>query len=381
MLDVLRPRKVRDVHQAVDAFFDLEECAEIGELPHSPLNYRADAVALRHRGPRIGFQLLDTQRDPAVPRFHFEHHGLNLVADLDHFARMFHTPAPGHLGNVDQTFHPRLDLDKSAVIGDAHHAPDHPAARRAPLRQRHPRVRRQLAQPQRDSLLLPVELQHFDGDFVAGMHHLGGMVHASVRHVAHVQQSIDAAQINERAIFGEVFHHPGDHRAFKQVLQRRKLARLQLFFHGHFARHHHVSAPAVDLQNLDRNILADELIEVVNWPDVDLRTRHEGRYADVHHQPALGALHHTAGNQELFAHRALERIPHPQPACFRVGQQHVAFRLRRMPVHHHIDRVAGLDRYRAVGLPQLLDRNKTFHLVAEIDDDLEWSNLNDMALQ
>ena len=50
---------------------------------------------------------------------------------------MLHPAAPGHLRDVDQTFDARLELDKGAVIGDAHHAADHAAVRRIVLHRRH----------------------------------------------------------------------------------------------------------------------------------------------------------------------------------------------------------------------------------------------------
>ena len=49
-----------------------------------------------------------------------------------------------------------------------------------------------------------IELQNLDGDFVAGMQNLSGMGHAAVGDIGDVQQAIDAAEIDERAIFGEI---------------------------------------------------------------------------------------------------------------------------------------------------------------------------------
>ena len=65
----------------------------------------------------------------------------------------------------------------------------------------------------------------------------------------------------------------------------------------------------------------------------------------------------------------------------RIGKQDVAFRLRPVPVDHHVDGVARLDGDRAVGLPQLLDGDKTFELVSEVDDDFRGSDFDDVALQ
>ena len=42
MLDALGPGKIGNVHQPVDAFFDFDERAEIGELAHAAFHHRAD---------------------------------------------------------------------------------------------------------------------------------------------------------------------------------------------------------------------------------------------------------------------------------------------------------------------------------------------------
>ena len=72
----------------------------------------------------------------------------------------------------------------------------------------------------------------------------------------------------------------------------------------------------------------DELIEIVNRPNVDLRSRHERGHADIHHQSALGALDDVAGDQQLIAHGLFESVPDAQAAGLGIGQQDVAFRLR-----------------------------------------------------
>ena len=59
-------REIGDVDQPVDAFFDLDEGAEIGEFANAAFDDAADGVALVDRGPGIGLELLDAERDAAV---------------------------------------------------------------------------------------------------------------------------------------------------------------------------------------------------------------------------------------------------------------------------------------------------------------------------
>ena len=49
------------MHQTVDAFFDLDKSAEIGQFADSPFHHRTDAVTVRNSGPGIRFQLLDAE--------------------------------------------------------------------------------------------------------------------------------------------------------------------------------------------------------------------------------------------------------------------------------------------------------------------------------
>ena len=207
------------------------------------------------------------------------------------------------------------------------------------------------------------------------------MGHAAIRHVADVQQAVDAAQVDERAVFGEVFDGAGDNRAFFEQLQRGALARVLLFLDRHLARHHHIAAAPVQLDDLDRDVLAHERIQIVDGPHVDLRARHERGHADVHHEPALGAPGDAAGNDQPVAMRLLQLVPGAQAAGLLMREQHVAFGLRRPgdpPSHRWCRR---LERECCRRAAELLDRNQAFGLVSEVDDDFGVVKFYDTALQ
>ena len=54
------------MYQPVDAFFDFDEGAEIGHIPNPAFDDASHAVAFIDRGPGIGLELLETERNPAV---------------------------------------------------------------------------------------------------------------------------------------------------------------------------------------------------------------------------------------------------------------------------------------------------------------------------
>jgi len=69
-----------------------------------------------------------------------------------------------------------------------------------------------------------------------------------------------------------------------------------------------------------------------------------------------------------------------------VRKQDVAFDFRTVPVDHHVDRVAGLNRDVPVGRGELFDRHQAFGLVSEIDDhfligDLEYPAFEDLTFR
>src|SRR5487761_2669332 len=214
------PGNVGQVHQAVDAAFKPDEDAEVGDR----LDAAADTVVLLVHGgegfPRIGVGLLDAERDAATLLVDVEHHHLALVADLHHLGRIDVLVRPVHLGDVHQAFDAGLDLDEAAVVGDVADLAEQAAADRIATRDVDPGIVTQLLQAEADAVALAIELEHAHFQFVTDVDHLGGMAHALPRHVGDVQQTVDATQIHERAVVGEVLDHALDHRAFLETLEQ-----------------------------------------------------------------------------------------------------------------------------------------------------------------
>ena len=86
-------------------------------------------------------------------------------------------------------------------------------------------------------------------------------------------------------------------------------AKALLFGDGQAAADHSVAPAPVQLHDLDRDILADELIYVMNGANRDLRAGHESRNADVHVQATLGAAQNMARDCQVLAIRLFEIVP------------------------------------------------------------------------
>src|ERR1035437_3789567 len=379
MFDALGPGQIAHVDQAVDAFLDFDEGAEIGHVAHPALHHAAHAVAAIDCGPGVGFELFEAEGDAAVLGVHLQNHGFHPITGLDHLGWMFHAPRPGHLADVDEAFHAGFEFHESAVIGDVDHAADDAAVHGVALQHRVPRVRLELLDAERDALLGAVELENNDGDVPAHLEHLRRMRDAAVGHIGHVQEAIDATEIDEGAVFGQILDRAHDGGALGEMLQGDGLARIDLFLQRQLARDHHVAAAPVELDDLDRDVLPDQRIQIVHRARVGLGTRHERLDADIDGEPAFDAAQHPAGEDELIVGSPLEIVPDAQARGLGVGEQHVAFHVFAA-VDHDVDHIAALHRHFAGGGLKLVDGDDAFGLVSEIDDDVFGGDAEDGAL-
>ena len=155
-------------------------------------------------------------------RIDIEHHHLDLLAGRDDLAGMHVLLGPAHLRDVDQAFDAGLQLDEGAVIGDVGDAALEARAGRIFELDAFPRIGLELLHAERDALRLGVEADHLHLDRLADMEHLGRMVDAPPGDVGDVQQAVDAAQIDEGAVIGDVLDHALEDLAF---LEARRPAR------------------------------------------------------------------------------------------------------------------------------------------------------------
>src|SRR6185437_4998512 len=132
---------------------------------------------------------------------------------------MLHPLRPGHLAYVNETFNSLLQLHESAVIGNAEYATLHMRADRITFCRVEPGIGRELLKAKRDSLLVLVELEHLHVDFIAHIYQVARMRQASPGHVSDVQQAIESAEIDKRAVIGEVLHRSGKDRTLFEVIE------------------------------------------------------------------------------------------------------------------------------------------------------------------
>ena len=117
---------------------------------------------------------------------------------------------------MDQTFDAWLEFHKRAVVGNVGDLAEQAGRLWVAAVHAHPWVVAHLLQTQRDTVLFGVELQDLGHDFLASRHHFAWVTHAAPCHVGDVQQAVNAAQVNECTVFGDVLDDALDGRAFFQ---------------------------------------------------------------------------------------------------------------------------------------------------------------------
>src|SRR5690606_11056058 len=119
-----------------------------------------------------------------------------------------------------------------------------------------PRILAELLEAERDAVAFAVELEHAHFQFLADFDHFRRMTHALPRHVGDVQQAVDAAEVDERTVVGEVLDHALDDRVLLQALHELFALGAELALDHGAARDHDVVALAIELDDLELQLLA-----------------------------------------------------------------------------------------------------------------------------
>src|ERR1017187_7937767 len=368
MLHPLGPAQVADVDQSVDSVFDFDEGAEVGQVADFAFHHRAHRELLVQTLPGIRFQLLQTQADTALLRIDVQHHGLNLVVHVDQLGGVLHALGPGHLADVHQAFDALFQLDEGAVVGHADDAAVYMRTDGIALGCVQPGIGRELFEAQRHALFLAIELQHLHLDLVAHLHQVARMGQAAPGHIGDVQQSVNASQIDEGAVVGQVLDRAGENAVFMQLIQGLGALLRLLFFQQLFAGGDDVAALLVQLDDADLDLLAFQTVEVTHRTQIDLRTRGEGVSAqNIDRQASLDAINDAGLDRSLVGVGLLNLVPRVQTLRLLVREVDVAF-LSVAGLAHDRDLVAAFNGDVAFGVGKFRDLHHALGFVANVND-------------
>src|SRR5580700_6067423 len=217
---------------------------------------------------------------------------------------------PRHFRNVDQTFDAGLELDEGAVVGDVGDATLEARSDWIFGLNTLPRIVEQLLHAERDAVGLVVDLDDLDLNLLADIEHLGRMIDAPPGNVGDVQQAVDAAEIDEGAVVGDVLDHTVDDLALFEVLhQLLALLGAGLFQHG-AAGDDDIAAAAIHFEDLERLLVVHQRRHVADRPDIDLRARQERHGAvEIDGEAALDLVEDDALDLFVVLERLLELAP------------------------------------------------------------------------
>ncbi len=335
------------------------------------------AAKLSHGLP---WHLLQAQRDAALVGVDVQHHHLDLLRGGDDLARMHVLLGPAHLGDVDQALDPRLELDEGAVVGDVGHAAGELGADRVLDRHRVPRVGLQLLHAEADALGVLVDLDDLHLERLADRDDLGGVVDAPPRHIGDVQEAVDAAEVHERAVIGDVLDHALDDIAFLELGDDLGALLGTAFLEDRAAADDDVAAAAVHLEDLERLGHAHQRADIAHGAHVDLAAGQERHgAAEVDGEAALDAAEDRALDAVVLLVGLLEAVPRLLAARLVAADHRLAAGVLD-PLEEDLDLVADADLGRLAGAGEFLEVDAAFNLEADVDDRLAVLDRDHLAL-
>ena len=374
------PVQVGQVHHAVDVVVQADEQTEFGGVLDFALDGRADRVGSDERIPGIVLGLLETQRDPALGAVDVQDHDVHFLRGGDDLARMDVLLGPGHFRDVHQAFNAGFQLNECAVVGDVGDAAGVFGTGGIFGFDAIPRIGLQLLHAEADALGVRVDLDDLHLDGVADGEHLRRVRDALPRHVGDVKQAIDAAQVHECAVVGDVLDDAVADFTLLQLTNQLGALFGAGFFQDRTTRDDDVAARAVHLEDLERLFLAHQRADVAHGADVDLRAGQEGRCAaEVDGEATLDATDDGTVDRHAFCEDDFQT----GPGFFATGlvaaddgfTQGV---LDALEVDFHV--VADLRDHRAFADAELTGRDTTFGLQTHVDDDDVFFDADDAAV-
>ena len=182
-----------------------------------------------------------------------------------------------------------------------------------------------------------------------------------------MQQAVDAAEVDERAVIGEVLHHTLDDRALGEALEQLLALFRELGLDDGATADDHVVALAVELDDLELEVLALEVDGVTDRTHVDQGTRQEcADVLDVDGEAALDLAGDLAGDGLFLVERLLEVVPHHRTLGLLTGELGLAEAVFER-VERDLDLVAHFHFQRAGLVLELLDGDDAFALQAGVD--------------
>ena len=182
-----------------------------------------------------------------------------------------------------------------------------------------------------------------------------------------MQEAIDAADIDECTVLGEIFDRSVYDIANVDLAQSLGLLNIDDLVCEHLARENDIVPAAAEFDDLGLDILTDVCIKPADRTRIDLRTGQKSfDSVKVYAETTFGLINDPAGNRGLGLKRCLDLIPN-------LSSQGVDTRELRCTItrvdraNNDLERLADRRGHLAVRSGKLFERNKTLGFVAKIN--------------
>ena len=197
-----------------------------------------------------------------------------------------------------------------------------------------------------------------------------------------MDQAVHAVEVDERAEVDDVRDLALDDVARAQAVEDRLAHLLALVLEDGAAREHDVVARAVELDDLAAELLAEELVEILDAADVDERRGQEAAHAEIENEAALDDLDDLPRDWLAGLRGRLDALPRELEASPLLREDEPALgvllredeRVDLLADRHLVGRVdRATDR-------QLGDGDDALGLVADVDEHLVLVDPHDRAV-
>src|SRR5260370_9855098 len=265
-----------------------------------------------------------------------------------------------------------------SVISHARNFSREPGGGRKALLDCFPWIWQKLFVSERDPLAFAIEFEDLHLHCVPNLEKLGRILEASPGHISDMQQTVDGAEIDERAIVGQILNLGFHDNVFFYVVECLIFSTsIALLEHG-LAREHHVRSLSIQLNYLGFNLLVSQRIQIANRAHIDLRSRQKRRDAiDVDAQAPFDALNDSSFDYRAIVVSFFEIVPRAQTNSISAPNRRIAFAGLHV-LDEHIDLVATL----AGNLPifhEFVGIDDAFRLIAKMHNHAALGNADDGA--
>ena len=188
-----------------------------------------------------------------------------------------------------------------------------------------PRVLLGRLERQRDALAVEVDLEDLDGDLLADLDDLAGVLDVLPRELGDVHEAVHAAEVDERAEVDDRGHDALADLALLEVVEEGRTRLALRLLEQRAAAQDDVVAVLVELEDLGLDLLAEVRREVADAAQLDERGRQEAAEADVDDEAALDDLDDRTGDDAVGLLDLLDVAPRALVLGALLGQDQAAF--------------------------------------------------------